>query len=99
MAHETAAAAEPEHTRLKFLLRSGNSIMVDGVLGWEMKHLEGRVISLTLKQSLDPRFARVIVDSIDLAQIEAVVILPADGARRAARQSEKEGGDVRREQD
>lgn len=65
-----------EIQRLQFLMRSGNSFIVDGVTNWSMKHREGRVVSLTLRQFMEERYARLIVDSIDLAQIEAVVILP-----------------------
>lgn len=85
MAEETnETPAAPEVFRLKFLMRSGNFFMIDGVLDWSMRHLEGRTIGLTLKQSTDPRYARVVVDSIDLSQIEAVVLLPDDQARRLA---------------
>lgn len=66
-----------EIQRLQFFLRSGNSFVVDGVEDWGMRHLDGRVHSLRLVQKTDPRYAKLIVDSIDLAQIEAVVILPA----------------------
>ncbi len=68
--------------RLKFLMRSGNFFMIDGVTNWSMKHLNGRTISLTLTQMMDSKYARVVVDSIDLSQIEAVVLLPADPGRQ-----------------
>ena len=77
-----------QYQRLKIYLRSGNALMIDGVIGWSMTHREGRTVSLNLTQSTDPQFARVVVESIDLSQIEAVVVLPTDGARRAARESE-----------
>jgi hypothetical protein len=79
-----------EIQRLKFLMRSGNFFMVDGVHSWSMRHQGNRVVGLTLKQSLEAQYARVIVESIDLDQIEAVVILPASGPGRRA--NEKEGG-------
>ncbi|SFJ68839.1 hypothetical protein [Methylobacterium brachiatum] len=79
-----AATPAADVQRLKFLLRSGNAFMVDGVLDWGMKHLRGRVIGLMLKQATDAKYARVVVDSIDLSQIEAVVLLPAAGPGKRA---------------
>lgn len=84
MASDKTEYPGEETQRLKFLMRSGNFFMVDGVLDWRMSHIANRVASLTLRQSLDPKYARVIVDSIDISQIEAVVILPATGPGRRA---------------
>ncbi len=76
------APAAPALQRLKFLMRSGNAFMVDGVVDWDIEgDRAGRITSLQLEQSKDPRYARVVVETIDLAQIEAVVLLPKDSGR------------------
>lgn len=90
MAEEKSEYPGEEIQRLKFLMRSGNAFMVDGVTHWDLKHLRGRCVELRLEQLTDPKYARVLVESIDLSQIEAVVILPASGPGRRA--NEKEGG-------
>jgi hypothetical protein len=90
MGEEISPPASPDVMRLKFLMRSGNAFMVDGVIESEGKWENGRCKELRLKQSTDPKYASVLVPSIDLSQIEAVVILPASGPGRRA--NEKEGG-------
>lgn len=90
MADDSPAAPAPEVMRLKFLMRSGNAFMVDGVIESDGKWENGRCKELRLKQSTDPKYASVLVQSIDLSQIEAVVILPASGPGRRA--NEKEAG-------
>lgn len=64
--------------RLQFLMKSGNSFTIDGVEDWGMRHEGNRIVSLRLKQSLAAEYARVIVESIDLTQIEAIVVLPKE---------------------
>lgn len=70
--------SEPQETeRLQFFMRSGNSFILDGVLDWEMKTCATGVSSLTLSQVAAGKATRLIVKSIDMAQIEAVLTLPA----------------------
>lgn len=77
-----AEQAAPELQRLKFLMRSGNSFMVDGVTGFDVwTDALGRIIQMKLQQVDDPKFARVFTATVDLAQIEAVVRLPKDSGR------------------
>lgn len=73
-----------EIQRLQFFLRSGNSFVVDGVEDWGMKCRGGRVESLRLTQKTASSYSRLLLDTIDLDQIEAVVILPAIGPGEAA---------------
>jgi hypothetical protein len=88
MSAQTNAYPGAPIERLKFLMRSGNAFMVDGVTHWDMKHLNGRCIELTLEQLSDSKYARVLVESIDLGQIEAVVLLPvSEPGRRGKEES------------
>ena len=79
-----------QHQRLKIYLRSGNALMIDGVLSYQMKlaPITNRIAEIEIVQDDAPQFARLLVQTLDLSQIEAVVELPADGARRPARESE-----------
>lgn len=77
-----AELAAPELQRLKFLMRSGNAFMVDGVTGFDVwTDALGRITRMKLQQVDDPKFARVFTATVDLAQIEAVVRLPKDSGR------------------
>lgn len=72
------AAAGPPVQRLKFLMRSGNAFMVDGVTVFEMRvNGLGMITQVRLEQLDDPQYAHVYIRSVDLEQIEAIVRLPA----------------------
>lgn len=91
MADSVGEALPREPTRMKFLLRSGNAFMVDGVVDWTIKRapVTGRIVEVELHQLEDPRFARVIMETLDIAQIEGVLILPPNGPGRRANEKER----------
>ena len=58
-------------TTLTFYMKSGNSIVIDGVTEWSIKTSGGSVTSVTLTQRHDKR--KLILSTLNLDQIEAVV--------------------------
>jgi hypothetical protein len=63
--------------RLQFLLKSGNSFVIDGVTDWEMDLSENKLARIRLVQRADAQFTRLVVESLVLNQVEAVLTLPS----------------------
>lgn len=63
-------------SRLQVFLRSGNSFVLDGVMDWKVTSRENRTVGIWLRQLTDDAYTRLIVGSLDLDQIEAVLMLP-----------------------
>lgn len=95
MSTETAADSAPpaDPQRLKFLMRSGNDFMIDGVLEFELERspVTDRVVRVKMVQLTNPKYARLMVETLDIAQIEAVLILPPNGPGRRANEKERDG--------
>jgi hypothetical protein len=66
--------------RLQIFMRSGNSFVLDGVTDWKLTTRGDRVVGIHLVQKAGSEFTRLIVNSIDLAQIEAILDLPEVGS-------------------
>ena len=59
---------------LRFYLKSGNSFVIDGVTHWSIENVGDAITAVRIAQAKDAK-AKLLVRSIDLSQIEAVVVV------------------------
>lgn len=62
--------------RLQIFLRSGNSIVLDGVTGYTFDTTGNTIARFSLVQKTSQRNSYLLISTLDLSQIEAVVRLP-----------------------
>lgn len=68
--------AEPDISRLRFLMKSGNSFELDGVIEWELQANADGVKSLKLMQEKNGKHTTLIVNTLVLSQVEAILETP-----------------------
>lgn len=69
--------AEPtDISRLRFLMKSGNSFELDGVIDWAFAADAKGVESVKLEQLKDGTRTTLIVKTLVLSQVEAIIELP-----------------------
>jgi hypothetical protein len=69
-------ADEPDISRLRFLMKSGNSFELDGVINWEFQSDAKGTQGLKLEQLKDGTRTTLIVKTLVLSQVEAILDLP-----------------------
>lgn len=67
-------------SRLQFMMKSGNSFILDGVHDYKISAGSNGITSITLSQIADGSKTRLLINTLDLSQVEAVLELPADPA-------------------
>lgn len=74
--------SEPKkHMRLQFFLRSGNSFIIDRVTDFDVTvaAVTKKMTGFGIEQSFGPHGTKLFIQTLQPADVEAVLVLPEDG--------------------